>query len=69
MTTKDFNKDRAEAWLDKMNKDESRLWLMVGMKQNGSYTCVGDEILTPNGIADRLETLARAIRMKNQNVS
>ena len=64
METKKFNEGRASVWINQMTRDESRVWLMVGMKENGSYTCVGDEGLTPEGIADRLETLAKAIRLK-----
>ena len=65
MTTKNFNETRASICLDKMSKDESRIWLMVGMKENGAYSFVADDKLTPEKVANELETLAKAIRLKN----
>ena len=69
MNTKEFNDERAKVWLDKMSKDESRIWMIVGMKQNNAYTFMADTALTPEKIADRLETLAKAIRERNSNAS
>lgn len=69
MTTKEFNKGRADEWLERMTKDEARLWMMVGMKENGAYTFMVDAGLTQEGIAQRLENMAKAIRTKNSNTN
>lgn len=63
--TDDFNRIRSDEWVKKMTKDESRIFLIVGMKQNRAFTFVCDESQTPEKIAQKLEDLAKAIRLKN----
>ena len=65
MNTKEFNEKRAEAWLKKFNADESRLYFMVGLKQNGALSFMADPGLNPSKIADKLESLARGVRERN----
>ena len=66
MTTEKFNKLRSKEWLKIFNKDESRLFMMVGIKQNGSYSFMADPSQTPQKIAQELEELAKSIRMQYQ---
>lgn len=69
MTTEQFNKTRSEKWVKRFTDDESRLFLMVGMKSNGSYTFVMDESQTKEKIAQKLEELASAVRLQNSNTN
>lgn len=65
MTTEQFNKTRSEKWVQRFSNDESRLFLMVGIKENGAYTFVMDESQTKEKIAQKLEELAKAVRLQN----
>lgn len=67
MTTPQYNKARTDTWLKKFNEDESRIFLIVGMKQNGNFTFQADAVLTPLKIAEQLEGIAKAIRIQNIN--
>jgi hypothetical protein len=69
MTTHEFNKTRSEKWVKRFTDDESRLFLMVGVKQNRSYTFLMDESQTKEKIAQKLEELAKAVRMDNSSNS
>jgi len=62
MDTKEFNEMRAESYVKKLTTDESRLWLVVGMKENWNHTFVADENLTPLSVAEKLERIVKAIR-------
>ena len=68
MNTQEFNEKRAEAWLKKFNADESRLYFMIGLKKNGALSFMADPGLTPEKIADKLESLAKSVRERNSNV-
>lgn len=69
MQTEEFNRQRVERWVEKFNKDESRVFLMVGLKQSGNYTFIADNSQTPEKVAQKLEDLAKAIRAQNANVN
>ena len=56
---------RSEEWIKKFNEDKSRIFLMVGVKQNGSYTFVADESQNPEKISQKLRELSETVRMKN----
>lgn len=62
-----FNKERCENFLTKMNKDESRIFLMVGMKEDGTSTFVSDNTFTPERLASFLEGMAKSIRQQNKS--
>jgi hypothetical protein len=65
MDTQEFNEMRAESYTKKMTADKSRLWLMIGMKEDGSHTFVADDSLTPLSVAEKLERIAKIIRQQH----
>lgn len=69
MNTKEFNDARSEKWVKRFINDESRIFLIVGIKQNGAYTFVMDESQTKEKIAQKLEELARAVRLQNSTTN
>jgi hypothetical protein len=64
MTTSEFNNKRVAEWTAKFNADESRVFLIVGMKQDDSYSILGDPAISPQRMADKLEELASLLRKK-----
>ena len=62
MNTKEFNDIRLEKWKKRFTDDESRIFLIVGMKENGAYTFVADESQAPLKIAEKLYELAEAVK-------
>ncbi len=62
MTTKKFNKHRLDTWVKTLDKDEARIFLIVGMKDNGDYTFIADESMTLEDIAQIFERLVKLIR-------
>ncbi len=64
MTTKTFNKNRCSKWLKVFNKNKSRVFLMVGMKEDGLFSFVFDESQDADEIASNLESLAKLVKLK-----
>lgn len=64
MTTKEFNKMRTEQWAEVFTQDKSRIFMMVGCKQDGTLTFLADESQTLEKIAQKLEEMAKEIRMQ-----
>lgn len=62
VTTKEFNDARTDKWKQQFTDDESRIFLIVGMKQNGTYSFVSDETQSKEKIAQKLEEIAKAVR-------
>jgi len=62
--TEIFNNDRASKWAKQLTKEKSRLFLMAGMKKDHSFFLTFDKTLTPKLLAEKLEELAKAIRLK-----
>lgn len=66
MTTKQFNEARSKKWIERFNNDDSRIFLIVGMKKGGNYTFLSDETQTKQKIAQKLNELSRLV-MSNDN--
>jgi len=62
MTTKEFNKGRSSKWIKQFNLDKSRIFLIVGIKENGNYTFVVDESQSVEKVVETLELLAKLVR-------
>lgn len=69
MDTKEFNNIRSQKWVKRFTDDKSRIFLIVGMKENGAHTFVMDESQTKEKIAQKLEELAKAVRLQNENTN
>jgi hypothetical protein len=64
MKTEDHNKIRTDKWGDRFNKDESKIFLMVGKKKDGTYTFSTDLNKNPFAVAQELQIISKAINKK-----
>jgi len=63
--TVSFNTKRNSIWIDKLNNIDSRLFLMMGMKQDKSVQVFCDDIMTPAHLVQRLREYADNVEKGN----
>lgn len=62
ITTPEFNEQQYDNWVGKMNEHDARLFLVIGIKPNGSKMVVASDALTQEELAIYLEGIAQGIR-------
>lgn len=64
MSIESHNKIRTDKWGERFNKDESKIFLIVGMKKDGSYTFATDISQNPFAVSAELQVISKAIQKK-----
>ena len=69
MTTEDFNKMRADAWLKKFNGDDARILFWVGVKENGVHAFLADDTQSMEKILKNLKDLVKSMETQLKNLN
>jgi len=64
MKVEEHNKIRTDKWGERFNKDKSKIFLVVGKKEDGSYTFATDISQNPYAVAQELQIISKAINKK-----
>jgi hypothetical protein len=64
MITEAHNKLRAEKWTSQFNKEESKIFLIVGKKEDGTYTFATDMGKNPFKVSQELSAISKALHKK-----
>jgi hypothetical protein len=64
MSIEAHNKLRDTRWPERFTKDKSKIFLIVGKKENGDYTFATDISPNPFQVAQELEAISKSIKKK-----